>query len=447
MKKDLITQSWLKTHTSEPVITVDVCVLGAGPVAAAAVLQARQQHLRVIQIAPDAHIASNLSAAVPRAYAIAPAVQQRLLQLGVWDLIDKKSLQRCTDMRVFWQSAANTLNERPNNYPIHLSAEAAHVPELCTFVTEDVLQTALNTALLVTRGQSPANLFYDLKAADLRPVLDVHAEGVHIHLKHQANVCAQLCVLAEGAYSNTALHLDRSPTVFNYDHQAIVAQLHAQVAADLTPQLLQTAFQCLGDEVHNDVLALLPMGRVDGLEHSVRYGLVWSQPTASAKQYMENTDLLLKAVQDRLRHAAPELLSAGALSLHSPVQQFPLFASHAPSYSAPRTALVGDTAHKIHPLAGQGLNLGLEDVFALFDIIAQREAWRGVGDARVLARYQRHRKAHVSLIDKFIHAIAMRYTWLQPITTAADLSLRLQSDIPLLGRWFRQRVVRHMTQL
>ncbi|MEN9911596.1 MAG: hypothetical protein RI956_40 [Pseudomonadota bacterium] len=446
MKKDLIMQSLLNNRSSESSITVDVCVLGAGPVAAVAVLQARQQGLRVIQIAPKLNV-SNMLFAVPRLYAVTPAVQQSLSKLGVWGLINTLSTHSCTDMQVFWQLSAKALYARPNSYPIHLSANTAKIPELCSFVTEEVLQTALNTALLVTQGQSPANLFYDTQVLNYKPQLQAHTDGINIRLNNQAFVMAQLCIVAEGANSSSAAQMDRSPTVFDYKHHAVVAELHAQVEPHLIPKVINTAWQWLGDELNNDVLALLPMGQLVGHKNKLRYSLVWSQPSASASDYTNNSDALLIALQKRIANNAPELFSAGALSLHGGTQQFPLFASRTPYYTAPRTVLVGDAAHKIHPLAGQGLNLGFEDVFALFDIVSQRESWRSLGDERILSRYQRRRSAQISPIDKLIHTIATRHTLLPPVKAIVQLGLQLQTDIPVIGTWLRRCVVRRMATI
>jgi 2-polyprenyl-6-methoxyphenol hydroxylase-like FAD-dependent oxidoreductase len=435
MKKDLITQSLLNNRSSESSIAVDVCVLGAGPVAAIAVLQARQQGLRVVQIAPKL----NTSFVVPRLYAITPAVQQRLLQLGVWGLINTLSIQPCTDMRVFWQLSAKALYARPNFYPIHLSADTVKIPELCSFITEEVL--------LVTQGQSPAHLFYDTQTLDCKPQLQVHTDGINIRLNNQALVVAQLCIVAEGANSSSAAQINRSPTVFDYKHHAVVAELHAQVEPHLIPRVINTAWQWLGNELNNDVLALLPMGRLTDNENKLRYSLVWSQASTLANEYINNPDALLMAIQKRIANSASELFSAGALSLQGAIQQFPLFASRTPYYTAPRTVLVGDAAHKIHPLAGQGLNLGFEDVFALFDIISQRESWRSLGDERILSRYQRQRSAQVNPIDMLIHTIATRHTLLPPIKAVLQLGLQLQTDIPVIGEWFRQCVVRRMAAI
>jgi 2-polyprenyl-6-methoxyphenol hydroxylase-like FAD-dependent oxidoreductase len=189
------------------------------------------------------------------------------------------------------------------------------------------------------------------------------------------------------------------------------------------------------------------MGRLTENENKLRYSLVWSQASTLANEYINNPDALLMSIQKRIANNALELFSAGALSLQGAIQQFPLFASRTPYYTAPRTVLVGDAAHKIHPLAGQGLNLGFEDVFALFDIISQRESWRSLGDERILSRYQRQRSAQVNPIDMLIHTIATRHTLLPPIKAVLQLGLQLQTDIPVIGEWFRQCVVRRMAAI
>ncbi len=446
MNNTLLFSSVKTLAVDEQAAVVDVCVLGAGPVAAASILLARQLGLRVSHIAPLPNKHHQVQNTVARTYAISPVVQTGLARLGVWDLMADSHKQRCTDMQVFWQTAHKHLVE---TYPVHLTANSANVPHLCTFVPEDALQTALNTALTVTRGQQGATLFYDAQSNPQAVSIQSCNQGtsaVEISIANSTNrVRAQLCIVAEGAGSRSAAALNLAPTVFDYGHHAVVAELHAHVAPNTAASIVHTAWQWLGDECSDDVLALLPMG-FNALDDTVRYGLVWSQPSSQAAHYVAHADDLLAAVQQRIAKHAPQLLTAGGLTVHSAVQQFPLFKSHAPAYIAPHIALVGDTAHKIHPLAGQGLNLGFEDAFALFDSIAQRESWRSIGDARVLARYQRQRMAQAGPIDAAVHALARRHAWLTPLKVLAELGLQAQADYPVVGGVVRQSLVQRMAR-
>ncbi len=85
----------------------------------------------------------------------------------------------------------------------------------------------------------------------------------------------------------------------------------------------------------------------------------------------------------------------GALECVTPAQGFPLALQTVDKLVAPRVALVGDAAHLIHPLAGQGMNLGLRDVAALADMIAAKEAFRDLGDTVLLRRYERARREDI----------------------------------------------------
>ena len=88
--------------------------------------------------------------------------------------------------------------------------------------------------------------------------------------------------------------------------------------------------------------------------------------------------------------------STGDLQLSSERASWPLALSNAEHWVGSGWALAGDAAHTVHPLSGQGLNLGLADAVCLADVLGQRESWRALGDEKLLRRYERARKADVA---------------------------------------------------
>src|SRR6185369_3674068 len=133
------------------------------------------------------------------------------------------------------------------------------------------------------------------------------------------------------------------------------------------------------------VLELLPFDRP---ERERSYALVWSLPRERADAL-----LALDAAAFELELAAAASGEVGALSLATERAAWPLVVGGAAAWSGPGWVLVGDAAHVVHPLAGQGLNLGLADVAALTATVAGREPWRALGDERLLRRYERQRAA------------------------------------------------------
>jgi 2-octaprenylphenol hydroxylase len=129
-------------------------------------------------------------------------------------------------------------------------------------------------------------------------------------------------------------------------------------------------------------LAFLPLA--DG-----RCSIVWSTANAHAEALLSLTDdEFRESLDDASDHALGAITSATARIA------FPLKLMHAQSYVKPGLALVGDAAHVVHPLAGQGMNLGLADVQALAEVLAQARAERkALGSLRLLRRYERRRKS------------------------------------------------------
>jgi 2-polyprenyl-6-methoxyphenol hydroxylase-like FAD-dependent oxidoreductase len=135
------------------------------------------------------------------------------------------------------------------------------------------------------------------------------------------------------------------------------------------------------------------------------YGLVWSLPT-------ERAAALCAAPVAEFEAALADATggAAGTLRLHGERATWPLALAQADRLCGAGWALVGDAAHQVHPLAGQGLNLGLADVAALARVIGAREPWRSLGDEILLRRYVRERsgatRAMALVTDGLLHLFA-----------------------------------------
>ncbi|WP_374411454.1 FAD-dependent monooxygenase [Hydrogenophaga sp.] len=194
-------------------------------------------------------------------------------------------------------------------------------------------------------------------------------------------VPAALTVVCEGRRSSTRAELGLDYEVRPYPHKAIAARLtterpHGGVARQWFTR--------------GEILALLPLDGAQG--NSV--ALVWSVPVQQSGDWLAaDGPALAQAVQETSGSAL------GAMTLQGPAQAWPLELSRARRWIAqtPRggVVLAGDAAHAMHPLAGQGLNVGLGDVAELARVIHEREFWRELGDLRLLRRYERARQAEV----------------------------------------------------
>ncbi|MCJ7800623.1 MAG: FAD-dependent monooxygenase [Polaromonas sp.] len=194
----------------------------------------------------------------------------------------------------------------------------------------------------------------------------------------QAPVKAALTVVCEGQKSRSREEFGAQWSVKPYPQKAVAARL-----ASSTPHggIARQWF------TKGEILALLPMSGADGNS----FALVWSVSVARASA---------------LQALAPEEFCAelqavvgheiGDLRLNSERASWPLALSTAEHWVGPGWALAGDAAHAVHPLAGQGLNLGLADAACLAEVMAQREYWRALGDEKLLRRYERARKADVA---------------------------------------------------
>ncbi len=348
-------------------LSCDVCIRGAGPVGMALALALSRQGLTVGVVAPAAAFAEPAAAARDgdvRTYALNAASRRLLEQLKVWQALPADAVTAVDDMAVFGDAAARRHSARLDFSAWQQGAEAlAWIVDAAEL--ERVLRAALQFAPHVVRLDQPA--------------------------------AAPLQVLAEGKDSASRAAFGVRFERQAYAHTALAARLVADVPHG------NLARQWFGAD---DVLALLPFDRPQP-GHS--YGLVWSMPAERAQR-------LAQAPVDEFVAALAQASAgqAGTLRLHGVRACWPLALARADQLCGPGWVLVGDAAHQVHPLAGQGLNLGLGDVASLATVVAEREPWRGLGDLRLLRRHERARalptQAMALLTDGLVHLFADRST-------------------------------------
>ncbi len=315
---------------------IDVRIHGSGIVGRALALALARQGLQVGIDARPAVAAGGEQRADVRAYALNAASVALLRELKVWDALATDARTPVYDMRIAGDAAG----------ALAFSAWQQTVPALAWIVDAAELEQVLETATRFAPAVAPVG-------ADAKAPLAVVAEGK-----------------AAAARERLGVAFERHP----YGHSALAARVVADVAhAGVARQWFRAP----------DVLALLPFDRPQP-ERS--YGVVWSMPQAEAERLAQADD----AAFDEALNAATGG-AAGTLRVHGPRATWALMQASATQVVGPGWALVGDAAHVIHPLAGQGLNLGLADVAALAATLAGREPWRALGDEALLRRYARAR--------------------------------------------------------
>ena len=220
----------------------------------------------------------------------------------------------------------------------------------------------------------------DVPALEQRLAHAVHFQS-GIEVLEEAPLKAALTVVCEGKRSATRDELGLAFDVRPYPHKALAARLTCALPhGGVARQWFQAG----------EIMALLPL---DG-EAGHRVALVWSMVPERAESLLSGApEALAQAVQVRCDQVLGEMhLDGGA-------QAWPLELSRAQRWITRTTrggvALAGDAAHAMHPLAGQGLNVGLADVAELTRVIHEREYWRELGDLKLLRRYERARQAEV----------------------------------------------------
>jgi 2-octaprenyl-6-methoxyphenol hydroxylase len=231
------------------------------------------------------------------------------------------------------------------------------------------------------------------EAATAQPLIKLHMAmgiaaqerseaGVSVTLDNGAVLSGDLLVVAEGRKSSTREATGIKVAEWRYEHEAMVTVIHhAKPHGNIAYEIFYPS----------GPFAVLPMLDADGRHRSA---IVWSVSRDDAPAYRK---LSPRALAAEIEKAMGGML--GAVEMAAPVSGYPLGFHHAARITDTRLALIGDSAHGIHPIAGQGLNLGLRDVAALAEVLIDgAQLGLDYGDAQLLARYQRWRSVDTLLV-------------------------------------------------
>ncbi|WP_301003941.1 FAD-dependent monooxygenase [Arsukibacterium sp.] len=237
---------------------------------------------------------------------------------------------------------------------------------------------------------------------------------VMLQLDNSELILSQLLVGADGVNSFVRQHMQLPLTHWDYQHTAIVAKIRCTAPHQLTARQVF---------LPSGPLALLP------LPDSNLCSIVWSAETDEAKRLMALDD---PAFAQALCGASQAVL--GPVELVSERQAFGLTMRYASSWQLGRVVLVADAAHSIHPLAGQGMNLGLMDVAALAQLIAGQQAvGEDIAATTMLRRYERWRKAEAQSMIVAMEAFKRGFTAKLPLVKLLrGLGLVAADRLPLL---------------
>jgi 2-octaprenylphenol hydroxylase len=335
----------------------------------------------------------------PRVYAISGASQAFLTQLGVWDMMDARRITRVDTMEIYGDASG----------AVTLHAWQAAAPALTWIVESTEMERSLEQALRVFGVTWHPHKFERLEA------------GI-VHTDEGGALKPDLLIGADGAQSGVRRAAGIEHHSRAYGDTGVVVHLTAELPHQNIAMQWFT-----GDSI----LALLPMpDTADGPQVS----MVWSMPDAAAQELLA---LAPAARKEKLERELAVVTGGrlGHLTVRSELFGFPLFLEHS-GMVAPGVALVSDAAHRVHPLAGQGLNLGLGDVQALLQVLSDKERYRTAGDLRVLSRYRRARAEPLlamRLATDSLHGLFAAQA--APVVWARNLGMSVVDRLPFAKRF------------
>jgi 2-octaprenylphenol hydroxylase len=383
----------------------DVVIIGGGIIGSSLALALKDSGLNI------ALIESRSPSTLPddkswdnRVYAISPGSVSFLEDLEVWTAIDKNRISPVHDMEIFGDDDSACLD---------FSAYDAGMVELAYIVENRQLQTAAWNEL--EKQSTKIEVFCPMQCTSI----DWDKTHANVQLSDGKSLQTALIIGADGVNSWVRNQAKIEISQHSYQQSAVVANFSTELSHQ------NTARQWFR---RDGVLALLPLpGKL--------VSIVWS---ADEEQSTRLLSLSETALCQQVEEASGYAL--GKLQLITKPVSFPLNSVHVKNLIEPRLALIGDAAHGIHPLAGQGVNLGLRDARKLVSTIIERGPRSDCGDYMLLRQYERARKEDILAMEFTTDSLQKLFN--NKNTTIArlrNLGLGITNQFPLL----KKRLMQH----
>ncbi|WP_068545676.1 FAD-dependent monooxygenase [Thalassotalea crassostreae] len=384
----------------------DITIVGGGMVGLASALAIRSTtdlSIAIIEPQPLNELANTPHL---RVSAINAASQQLLKNLGVWNTIIKQRAQAYENMHVWDKDGYGHLDFGVEHLPKNVNKNQG----LGHIIENDVIRNAL-----WHKAQQDTNI--TIISEQLTSIAQGDSE-VFLSFAENTPIISRLVIAADGANSWVRKQLNMEMTFRDYDHHAVVATVDCEQGHQ------QTAWQVF---LETGPLAFLPL--YQQAEQADHCSIVWSLPPAKAEQ----VKALNQAEFNKSITAASDG-KLGRIQLKSERVSFPLTMRLARDFVRGRVVLIGDAAHTIHPLAGQGVNLGFVDAAAIADTLRDMVSTnKSLNDSKLLGQFARYRKSDAVDMMAAMESIKQGFSLQQKLPKIVrGVGMSLLNNAPLL---------------